>query len=102
MNVQTIRLNLDTNKADDVMWSYKVVGANGKERTLSLDGRIILDKQGFIDTSPYTSTFSFFKQVVGFDFVEFMNNNQEYFKEKIQHVLIFTVLLFQPKKYMLM
>lgn len=165
--------------ADDVTWSYKVVGANGKERTLSLDGRIILDKipgkenkerctiwmmqmadnlelttsirkaitgivfevrqgykskdskrqnadianaanayangyipclmvmsaqidddivvryniakwailQGFIDTSPYTSTFSFFKQVVGFDFVEFMNNNQEYFKEKIQHVL---------------
>lgn len=30
--------------ADDVIWSYKVVGANGKERKLSLDGRIILDK----------------------------------------------------------
>lgn len=43
--------------------------------------------QGFVETSPYVSTFSFFKQVVGFDFVEFMNSNQEYFKEKIQHVL---------------
>ena len=43
--------------------------------------------QGVIGTSPYASTFSFFKQVIGFDFVEFMNNNQEYFKEKIQHVL---------------
>ncbi len=165
--------------SDDVIWSYKVTGANGKERTLSLDERIILEKipdikvknrcstwmvqvannlelaapireaitgivfeirqgykskdskrqnadianaanayangyipclmvmsaqidddivarydvakwailQGLIGTSPYTSTFSFFKQIIGFDFVEFMNNNQEYFKEKIQHVL---------------
>ena len=169
-----LRLN-----ADDVTWSYKVAGANGKERTLSLDGRIILDKipdqevkarckawmtqiaenlelampireamtgivfevrqgykskdskrqnadisnaanayangyipclmvmsaqidddivaryntakwailQGYIAPSPYASTFSFFKQVVGFDFVEFMNNNQAYFREKIQYVL---------------
>lgn len=160
-------------------WSYTVTGANGKERTLSLDGRIILDKipdnevkdrctawmvqiannlelvapireaivgivfevrqgykskdskrqnadiayaanayangyipclmvmstqidddivarynvakwailQGLIGTSPYASTFSFFKEVVGFNFVEFMNNNQGYFKEKIQLVL---------------
>lgn len=165
--------------ADDVTWSYKVTGTNGKERTLSLDGRIIIDKipdeeikkrctawmmqvadnlelatpireaitgivfevrqgykskdskrqnadianaanayangyipclmvmsaqidddivarynvakwailQGFVETSPYVSTFSFFKQVVGFDFVEFMNSNKEYFKGKIQHVL---------------
>lgn len=165
--------------AEDVTWSYKVTGANGKERTLSLDGRIILDKipdnevkarcsawmmqvaddlelaspirkaiagivfevrqgykskdskrqnadianaanayangyipclmvmsaqidedivtryhaakwailQGFIDASPYASTFRFFKQVVGFDFVEFMNTNQAYFKEKIHLVL---------------
>ena len=43
--------------------------------------------QGLVETSPYVSTFSFFKQVVGFDFVEFMNSNQEYFKEKIQHIL---------------
>lgn len=27
----------------DVKWSYNVIGANGKERTLSLDGRIIID-----------------------------------------------------------
>jgi len=165
--------------ADDVIWSYKVVGANGKERKLSLDGRIILDKipnkenkercaawmmqvadhlelaapireaitgivfevrqgykskdskrqnadianaanayangyipclmvmsaqidddiaaryhvakwailQGFIAASPYASTFSFFKQVIEFDFVQFMNSNQEYFREKIQNVL---------------
>ena len=164
---------------DDVTWSYKVTGANGKERTLSLDGRITLEKipdievknrcsnwmmqvadnlelalpireaitgivfeirqgykskdskrqnadianaanayangyipclmvmstqidddivtrynvakwtilQGFVGTSPYASTFSFFKQVIGFDFIEFMNNNQEYFKGKIQYVL---------------
>lgn len=165
--------------ADDVTWSYTVTGANGKERTLFLDGRIILDKisnveaksrcetwmmqiadslelatpicqaitgvvfevrqgykskdskrqnadianaanayangyipclmvmsaqidddivarynvakwailQGYIGTSATASTFTFFKQVIGFDFVQFMNDNQEYFKEKIQHVL---------------
>ena len=27
----------------DVKWSYNIVGANGKNRTLSLDGRIIFD-----------------------------------------------------------
>ena len=165
--------------ADDVTWSYTVTGANGKERTLSLDGRIILEKipnaetrarceawmiqvadslelatpirlaitgvvfevrqgykskdskrqnadianaanayangyipclmvmsaqidddivarynvakwailQGYIGTSTLASTFTFFNQVIGFDFVQFMNENQEYFKEKIQHVL---------------
>ncbi len=164
---------------DDVTWSYHVPSSNGRERTLSLDGRIILDKiadrdvktrctewmmrvadnlelampirqaitgivfevrqgykskdskrqnadianaanayangyipclmvmssqidddivsrynvakwailQGFIETSPYVSTFSFFKYVIGFDFAEFMNNNQEYFQRKIQAVL---------------
>ena len=165
--------------ADDVTWSYTVTGANGKERTLSLDGRIVFEKipnpetrarceawmmqvadsldlatpirqaitgvvfevrqgykskdskrqnadianaanayangyipclmvmsaqidddivarynvakwailQGYIGTSTLASTFTFFNQVVGFDFVQFMNENQEYFKEKIQHVL---------------
>ena len=34
-------LGFDTN---DVVWSYKITGVNGKERTLSLDGRIILEK----------------------------------------------------------
>ena len=43
--------------------------------------------QGYIGTSTLASTFTFFNQVIGFDFVQFMNENQEYFKEKIQHVL---------------
>lgn len=165
--------------ADDVTWSYTVTGTNGKQRTLSLDGRIILEKipnaeirtrcetwmmqiadslelatpirqaitgvvfevrqgykskdskrqnadianaanayangyipclmvmsaqidddivarynvakwailQGYIETSALASTFTFFEQVIGFDFVQFMNSNQEYFKRKIQHVL---------------
>ena len=30
--------------ADDVTWSYTVTGTNGKQRTLSLDGRIIFEK----------------------------------------------------------
>ena len=164
---------------DDVTWSYTVTGANGKDRTLSLDGRIILNRipnaevknrceawmlqiadslelatsirqaitvvvfevrqgykskdskrqnadianaanayangyipclmvmsaqidddivarynvakwtilQGYIDTSPLASTFTFFEQVIGFNFVQFMNDNQEYFKERIQQVL---------------
>ena len=165
--------------ANDVTWSYKVTDANGKKRTLALDGRIILDKipdertkerceswmmkvadnlelvpsirqaltgvvfevrqgykskdskrqnadianaanayangyipclmvmstqidddivsryniakwailQGYAGTSDMVSTFAFFKQIIGFDFVQFMNDNQEYFKEKIQFVL---------------
>lgn len=164
---------------EEVTWSYKMTSSNGKDRTLALDGRIILEKihddeirercnlwmmqiadnlelaapvrqamtgivfevrqgykskdskrqnadianaanayangyipclmlmsaqidddivarynaakwailQGSIAESPCTSTFSFFKHVIGFDFVEFMNNNQEYFKEKIHLVL---------------
>ncbi len=169
-------LGLDSN---DVTWSYTVTGANGKERTLSLDGRIILEKipneevkarceawmmqiadslelatpirqaitgvvfevrqgykskdskrqnadianaanayangyipclmvmsaqidddivarynvakwailQGYIGTSALASTFTFFNQIIGFDFVQFMNDNQVYFKENIHHVL---------------
>lgn len=165
--------------ADDVTWSYKTTGSNGKKRTLSLDGRIILEKipdtsirgrcaawmmqvadtlelavpirqaitgvvfevrqgykskdskrqnadianaanaytngyipclmvmssqidedivarynvakwailQGYIGASSMISTFSFFERVIGFDFVQFMNNNQNYFKEKIHFIL---------------
>lgn len=165
--------------ADDVTWSYTITGANGKERTLSLDGRIILDKisdttirtrceswmmqvadslelatpirqaitgvvfevrqgykskdskrqnadianaanayangyipclmvmsaqidddivarynvakwailQGCLGTSSIVSTFSFFNQVINFNFIQFMNDNQRYFKEKIHLVL---------------
>lgn len=165
--------------ADDVTWSYKIRGATGKERTLSLDGRIILDKvkdseskqrcekwmlevadslelaqpirnavngivfevrqgykskdskrqnadianaanayangyipclmvmsaqidddivaryntakwsilQGYVGMSSIQSTYTFFNDVVGFDFVNFMNINQEYFRERIHTVL---------------
>lgn len=177
--VRTIFMDYLSLNADDVTWSYKITGTNGKERTLSLDGRIILNKipdvtirkrcetwvmqiadalklaapvrqaitgavfevrqgykskdskrqnadianaanayangyipclmvmsaqidddivarynvakwailQGRIGSSPMSSTFSFFEQVIGFDFVQFMNNNQDYFKEKIQLIL---------------
>lgn len=165
--------------ANDVTWSYKVQGPNGKERILSLDGRFTLDNipnedvrdrcrnwmlevadslelatpirqavagvvfevrqgykskdskrqnadisnaanayangyipclmvmsaqidddivsrynvakwailQGYIGSSPLVSTYSFFKEIIGFDFVQFMNDNQDYYKEKIQVVL---------------
>ena len=165
--------------ASDVIWSYKIMEPNGTARTLSLDGRIILDKipntairarcgswmaqaadalalappirqavtgvvfevrqgykckdskrqnadianaanayangyipclmvmsaqidddivaryaaakwmilQGYIGTSPLVSTFSFFDQIIGFDFVQFMTDNQEYFQGEIQRIL---------------
>lgn len=41
---------------DDVTWSYKVIGANGKERTLSLDGRITLEKIPDIEVKNRCST----------------------------------------------
>ncbi len=165
--------------ADDVRWSYSIAGANGKSRTLYLDGRIILDKisdsaakerctawmanaanklslappvrnaiggivfevrqgykskdskrqnadianaanayanayipclmvmsaqidediaeryrdakwvllRGIADSSPDVSTFSFFEQVIGFDFMQFMKSNQEFFRSQILLVL---------------
>lgn len=165
--------------AADATWSYKVSGANGKERTLSLDGRIILNRitgselrercttwmnaladqiglapsirhavtgvvfevrqgykskdskrqnadmanaanayansyipclmvmssqidddlvtrykdakwvilQGNIGTSPIASTYDFFNEIIGFDIVQFMNANHDYFSEKI-HVIL--------------
>lgn len=177
--VRTIFMDYLGLGADDVTWSYTVTGTNGKQRTLSLDGRIIFEKipnteirtrceawmmqiadflelanpirqaitgvvfevrqgykskdskrqnadianaanayangyipclmvmsaqidddivarynvakwailRGYIGTSVLASTFTFFEQVIGFDFVQFMNDNQEYFKRKIQHVL---------------
>ena len=163
----------------DVKWSYSVTGANGKARTLSLDGRIIFDAvkndaakariaqwknraveqleltkavsdamtgvvfevrqgykskdskrqnadianaanayangyipclmvmsaqidddivtryrqakwlllQGYINTSPYRSTYDFYKYVIGFDLAEFMANNQEHFQDEIHRIL---------------
>lgn len=43
--------------------------------------------QGYVGTSPLMSTYSFFKEIIGFDFVQFMNINQDYYREKIQLVL---------------
>ena len=43
--------------------------------------------QGYIGTSPLVSTFSFFDQIIGFDFVQFMTDNQEYFQGEIQRIL---------------
>ena len=163
----------------DVKWSYSTTGANGRKRTLSLDGRIIFDAikgdatkeriirwkeqavkqleltkavsdamtgvvfevrqgykskdskrqnadianaasaytngyipclmvmsaqidddivtryrqekwlilQGYINTSPYNSTYDFYKDVIGFDLVSFMTNNQKYFQTEIHQIL---------------
>lgn len=163
----------------DVTWSYTVSASNGKTRTLSLDGRIILEnvqntaakerisswvkeissslslapqveqamtgvvfevRQGYkskdskrqnadisnasnayansyipclmvmssqidddivtryglakwailrgnIGASPLASTYDFFKDIVGFDFVQFMNSNQQYFQEQMHGIL---------------
>ena len=164
---------------ESVKWSYTVKGPNGKERVLSLDGRIIFDEvaneitrartvawkeeafkqlglkksvqeaitgvvfevrqgykskdskrqnadianaanayangyvpclmvmssqidddiliryhqakwlilQGFVGLNEYASTYDFFKTVVGFDFVDFMNSNQEFFQTEIHSIL---------------
>ena len=164
---------------DGVKWSYQIDGANGKKRTLSLDGRIIVDDitddsakervkewkdnvcnqlelpdrvreamtgivfevrqgykskdskrqnadianasnayangyipclmvmssqidddivtrynqakwvilRGFLGTSAYTSTYDFYKDVVGYDLANFMRKNQEYFQIEIHKIL---------------
>lgn len=43
--------------------------------------------QGYVGETPFVSTYDFFDQIIGFDFVKFMRDNQEYFKEKINLVL---------------
>lgn len=43
--------------------------------------------QGFVGLNEYSSTYDFYKNVVGFDFVEFMNNNQQFFQEEIHSIL---------------
>lgn len=169
-------LGLDS---EDVVWSYTTNGTNGKERKLSLDGRIVLEKikdatirnrcktwmmqvsehlelaqpirdaitgvvfevrqgykskdskrqnadianasnayangyipclmvmssqidedivtryniakwailQGIVGTTSINSTFTFFSQVIGFDFIDFMDRNQQYFQENIASIL---------------
>ncbi len=42
--VRAVFIDYLGHKAEDVTWSYKVAGPGGNERTLSLDGRIILAK----------------------------------------------------------
>ncbi len=43
--------------------------------------------QGVVEASSCSSTFHFFNQVIGFDFVGFMDENQDYFRSKISYVL---------------
>ena len=43
--------------------------------------------QGYPHLSRYESTYSFFRDVIGFDFASFMSENQEFFKAEIHGVL---------------
>lgn len=164
---------------DDVKWSYSIAGANGKNRILSLDGRIVFSSvedseardrlllwkkevaneldlpektihamdgvvfevrqgykskdskrqnadianaanayangyipclmvmsaqidddivtryrqakwqilRGYVDTTPYHSTYDFFKRIIGFDFSKFMDDNQGFFQKEIYAIL---------------
>lgn len=43
--------------------------------------------RGNLGENEYESTYSFFKNIVGFDFAEFMSENQKYFQAEIQQIL---------------
>ena len=43
--------------------------------------------EGYLNASEYTSTFNFFENIVGFNFSEFMSNNQDYFKKETHKIL---------------
>lgn len=43
--------------------------------------------RGNLEMDHLISTYAFFKNIVGFDFVGFMNDNQEYFQSQIHVVL---------------
>ena len=43
--------------------------------------------RGFLGTSAYTSTYDFYKDVVGYDLANFMRKNQEYFQIEIHKIL---------------
>ena len=43
--------------------------------------------QGYINASPYTSTYDFYKNVIGFDLAKFMSDNQEHFQAEIHRIL---------------
>lgn len=91
-----------------VKWSYQVPAPNGKVRTLSLDARIIfmvmssqidddivtrysqskwLILEGHLNSTEYISTFDFFKNIIGFDFADFLSSNQCFFKSETQKIL---------------
>ena len=43
--------------------------------------------QGYMNESPITSTYDFYRDIVGFDLAAFMENNQKNFKNEIYNVL---------------
>lgn len=43
--------------------------------------------QGRINTSPYDSTYDFYRDVIGFDLAAFMTDNQAYFQAEIYRIL---------------
>ncbi len=43
--------------------------------------------QGYVNETPITSTYDFYKDIVGFDLATFMENNQAYFKNEVYRVL---------------
>lgn len=43
--------------------------------------------RGYVETSPYHSTYDFFKTIIGFDFSKFMIDNQDFFQKEIHQIL---------------
>ena len=42
---------------------------------------------GCTGNSPYTSIYSFFREIIGFDLAGFMDRNQNYFQREINSIL---------------
>ena len=43
--------------------------------------------QGYVNISSVTSTYDFFRDIIGFDLASFMDNNQVYFKDEVNRIL---------------
>jgi hypothetical protein len=43
--------------------------------------------QGYINTSVYTSTYDFYKNIIGFDLASFMMENQTFFQTEINKII---------------
>lgn len=43
--------------------------------------------QGYLNNTPFSSTYDFYKEVIGFDFESFMTNNQKFFQNEINAIL---------------